>query len=377
MTASSPSVAIIGGGIIGCATAYYLAREGIRATILERSQPAAEASGANAGMCGRLAGLEAGTLDFLRPSVDLLWRAAEELDERFDFRREGRLLLALQESDLPELRHLATRASEAGLKTELLDGPAVRSLEPALAETVQGGLLVLEDGQLDPVKTTNAFANTAVRLGARLETGVEVQRLEAQGGRVVGLRTSDGPRAFDQVVLAAGAWSGGLAQTVGLGLPVTPGKGQMLATEPLPRFSGRVLRGPAVGMRQAANGEIIIGSTVEDAGFDKTVVPATIQSHFERMAAAVPALRSARIGRSWAGLRPMTPDSLPIIQAAPDLDGLWLATGHSRTGMSYGPGTGRAIADLILRGRSSLPLEQFTLDRFLTSGASTPRWNRE
>ena len=377
MSASSSSVAIVGGGIVGCATAYYLAREGIRATIFERSQPAAEASGANAGMCGCLAGLGAGTLEFLRPSVELLWKAAEELDERFDFRKEGRLLVAVEEQDLAEFRQLAERAAVAGVTVELLDGPAVRSFERALAEGVLGGLFVPDDGQIDPVKTTRAFAATAVRLGARLETGVEVTRLEVEGGRVVGLRTSDGPRAFDQVVLAAGAWSAGLAEPVGLSLPVAPGKGQMVATEPLPPLTGRVLRGPAVGMRQAANGEIIIGSTVENAGFDKTVVPETVRGHFERMAAVVPALRSAKIGRTWAGLRPMTPDSLPIVQAASGLDGLWLATGHSRTGMSYGPGTGRAIADLIVRGRTSLPLEQFRLDRFLASGAASASWNRE
>jgi glycine oxidase len=144
-----------------------------------------------------------------------------------------------------------------------------------------------------------------------------------------------------------------------------PGKGQMLATEPLPPLTERVVLGPITGLRQRRNGQVVIGSDVEYVGFDKQVQQATVNAHFERAVAMLPALREAHIGRTWAGLRPMSPDGLPIVGAAPGVDGLWIATGHSRTGMSYGPGSGCAIADLIARGTTSLPIGTFDPARFV------------
>lgn len=366
--ADTPDVIVVGGGIVGCATAYYLAREGLQPLLLERATTATEASGANAGMVGPIAGLESGTMDFLLPSLDLLWRATDELDQGFDLIQQGHLRLAADETDLAKLRHFVEAAEAAGIQAERLDGLATRALEPILSDRVIGSVHVPAGGQLDPVLATRAFELTARRLGARIETGVEVTGLETSGGRVVGVRTAEGVRSADGVVLAAGAWSAALAGTVGVEVPVRPGKGQMFATEPLPRLTGRVLRGPIVGMRQNRIGEVISGSTVEYVGFDKEVHSETIAEHHRLMSEIVPALKDARIGRTWAGLRPMTPDSLPIIGPAPGVDGLWLAAGHSRTGMSYGPGTGRAVADLIVHGRSSLPLERFALDRFTAVG---------
>lgn len=360
----SADVIVIGGGIVGCATAYFLAREGLRPLVLERTEVAAEASGANAGLIGAAGGLENDTLPFVRPSVELLFRTAEELDEPFEIQRSGRMILGFDEEDWAHQRALFERARAAGLRVELLDGPAARAAEPALGQDVLGAVHLPDDGQLDPAPATRALARAAERLGARIERGAEVGRLVASGGRIVGVETRDGLRSAPAVVLAAGAWSAHLAAGVGLALPVRPGKGQMLATSALPPFSARSFRGPMVSMSQRRSGEVIIGSTVEYVGFDKQVDPATIEAFFRSAGEALPALRSGKIGRTWAGLRPMTPDSLPIIGSAPGIDGLWLATGHSRTGMSYGPGTGRVIADLIAGRAPSLPIDRFGPDRF-------------
>ncbi len=159
--------------------------------------------------------------------------------------------------------------------------------------------------------------------------------------------------------MSAGGWSTALAATVGIRLPVEPGKGQILATEPIPPVTKRVLNSSGAGIRQNRRGEVIIGSTLEFVGFDKTVYPQAISDLLAEAARIFPTLRDAKVRDSWAGLRPMTPDTMPIIAPAPGIDGLWLATGHSRTGLSYAAGTGRAIADLILHGETPLPIERF------------------
>lgn len=360
----SADVIVVGGGIVGCTTAYFLAREGLNPLLLERSDVAAEASGANAGLVGATGGLENDTLAFVRPSVELLFRTAEELDEPFELQRSGRLLLAFDEDDWAHQRRVFELARAAGSRAELLDGRTAREVEPVLGEGVLGAVYLAGDGQLDPAPATRAFARAAERLGARIERGAEVTALVEARGRIVGVETRNGPRSAGAVVLAAGAWSAQLAAGVGLDLPVRPGKGQMLSVAGLPPLTARTMRGPLVAMSQRRNGELIVGSTVEYVGFEKQVQRETIDSFFRAAGEAVPAVRSARIGRTWAGLRPMTPDSLPIIGPASGLEGLWLATGHSRNGMSYGPGTGRVIADLIVGRAPSLPIDRFGLERF-------------
>jgi glycine/D-amino acid oxidase-like deaminating enzyme len=349
-------VVVIGAGIVGVATAYYLARAGVRCLVLERTGPAAEASGANAGFIGYAHGLETGTVEFVKASLSLLFELAEE-GEEFDLAREGYLLVALTRQQLDHLRELRRRAVAAGLRSELLEGTTLRALEPALGNGVLGGLYLADAGHIDPVRATLAFVNRARLRGAEFRFGVEVGRVVAEGDRVVGVEAGGDFYPSPNVVLAAGAWSKPLAATCGVNLPVDPARGQMLATVPLPPLTRRVIRGPEVGLRQNRAGEVVIGSTVE-------VDRETIQGLYEKAVGMVPKLGGAAIGRTWAGLRPMTPDLLPIVGPAPGIRGLWLATGHSRTGMSYGPGTGLAMAELIIYGRTSLPIYAFRPERF-------------
>ena len=370
--ARAADVLIIGGGIVGCTTAYELAKQGASVLVLEKTGIASEASGANAGMIGAATGIESDSADFVRASVALLYQAAEELPDSFDLVREGRMMVALTEADVPSRRAVYDDAIAAGFRAEWLDGPAARAVEPALGDAVLAATYLPDDGQIDPVLTTQAYARAAQRLGARIETGVTVTALLTAGGRIAGVRTLDGDYTSSQVVLAAGAWSAQLAATVDLDVPVTPGKGQMLATEPLPPLTGRVVRAAVLGIRQNTRGEVIGGSTVEYVGFDKTVDADEMRRRLDVLGEMIPALKRARIGRTWAGLRPMSPDSLPIVGAVQGIDGLWLATGHSRSGMSYAPGTGKAVADLIVQGATDLPLAKFAIDRFAATPVATP-----
>ena len=162
---------------------------------------------------------------------------------------------------------------------------------------------------------------------------------------------------------------------VGVEIPVIPARGQILLTEPAPRFIRRVVRGAEPAARQTRRGNVLIGSTVENVGFDKRVTTGMI-GHFARgVLQHFPRLRGLQVIRTWAGLRPATPDNNPIIQLLEEPAGFCLATGHSRRGICYAPGTGQLVAQMITGEPPSIPLEPFTLGRFAVrrpGGAATP-----
>lgn len=361
----SCKVLIVGGGVVGCACAYYLTRAGADVTLVDRTDIAAEASGASGGFIDWASGLSRGTLDFVYESIQLLKAAAKDLDD-FSFVLDGYLMVATDAPEVSGLRQRYEKARTADLHAEFLEGAEIRAFEPALSSDVAAALYMPDSGHVDPTRMTLVFARAAHRQGARLELGVEITRLETRHARICGAAAADHVYAADHVILAAGAWSAALAASVGLSIPVEPAKGQMLATAPLPPITSRVLNSSGAGVRQDRRGVAFIGSTLEFVGFDKTVSDAAIADLLADATRIAPALRHARVARSWAGLRPMTPDQVPIVCAAPGVAGLWLATGHSRTGLSYAAGTGKALADLITLGHTRLPVSRFDLARFRT-----------
>ena len=360
---------IIGGGIIGCASAHYLAARGIRSLVLERRGIATEASGANAGMIGASSGIPGKTLAHTKKSLELLARDAEELGRPVELVREGRVVLAASDAEWADIQEFAASRQREGIATHLLLPEALRDLEPGLGAGFVGAAFVPGDGHVNPFLLTHAYAAAARREGAEIRVGVEAIRLEISDDRVTGVHTQAGRIATARVVVAAGAWSGGLLAPLGVALPVRPGRGQMLVTEPLPPLTARVLRTNEIGIRQDVRGHMIIGSAVEDVGFDREVT-LPVLAYFSRLAIALlPALKPARIIRTWAGLRPMTPDSVAIIDTVPEVQGLFLATGHSRTGVTYAAVSAWLLAQLITEGTTDLPLDPFRLGRFAAAGA--------
>jgi len=365
-------VVIIGGGIIGCASAYYLVARGIRPTVLERRGLATEASGANAGMVGASGGIPGTTLAHTKKSLELLVKDAEELGRPVELVREGRVVLAAGEAEWAEVQEFAATRQREGVETHLLPSDDLRRLEPGLGPGFVGAAFVPGDGHVNPFLLTHAYAGAAQRHGAEIQLGVEAMRVEVSRGRVTGVLTQAGRIAAPRVVVAAGAWSRALLAPLGIPLPVRPGRGQMLVTEALPPLTPRVLRTPAIGVRQDVRGHVLIGSTVEDVGYNREVTLPTL-GLFSRLAIALlPVLKDARIIRTWAGLRPMTPDSLAIIDTAPGVEGLYLATGHSRTGVTYGPISAWLLAQLVAEGGTQLPLDPFRLGRFAQAEAGAP-----
>ena len=365
----TPDAVIIGGGIIGCASAHYLAARGIRSVILERRGLATEASGASAGMVGASVGIPGKTLAHTQKSLELLARDAEEFGRPVELVREGRVVLAADEAEWAEVQEFAAARQREGMETHLLGPDDLRRLEPGLGPGFVGAAFVPGDGHVNPFLLTHAYAGAAQKHGAEIRLGVEAISLEVSRDRVTGVLTPAGRIASPRVVVAAGAWSRALLAPLDIALPVRPGRGQMLVTEALPPLTPRVLRTPETGIRQDIRGHVLIGSAVEDVGYNHEVTLPTLGRFAHLAIALLPVLKDARIIRTWAGLRPMTPDGLAIIDAAPGVEGVFLATGHSRTGVTYGPVTAWLLAQLVADGETQLPLAPFRLGRFTAAEA--------
>ena len=367
---SSPDVVVVGGGVIGCSIARELARAGARTTVVERDEPGAHASWAAAGMlspqaeCSRPGPF----LDLLREARSLFPALARELREEtgidVGYREVGTLLVALTGEDEREIEARCAWQAGSGLPVERLDGAEARRLEPALSPAVRWALRFPDDHQVENRQLARALWHSAARAGAAFRTGQEAVALLARGGRVEGVQLAGGERVpADRVVLAAGAWAGRLA---GLprSLPVAPVHGQILAVHTSPPLLEHVVDSPRCYLVPRLDGRLLVGATVEETGFRKAVTPEGMLELLSGALEIAPSLARVPIVESWSGLRPGTPDDLPILGPDPGLEGLIYATGHFRNGILLAPLTGRLVSRLALGGSPSADLHAFRPDRF-------------
>ena len=379
MRLASADVVVIGGGVIGLAAAYYLAQAGKRVTLVERRGIGQEASGANVGLVTLFSGHSFDEPDpgpvyeLTRTSIDAYASLGQELGVDIEYEQCGGVVYAQTEGQLAVIRRAYEGYRAHGVPVEWLDARGIREREPAFfSERVLGGVFCPLNGQINPLMLCRAFARGARRLGARIMLGTTVQNVYHGNGRVRAVRTSEGDIPCEFAVNAAGAWAADIGEMVGQRLPVRPARGQLVLTAPLPRFIHRVISGAEPSARQTRRGNLIIGGTVEDVGFDKRVTPETIDDFARGVVSHYPGLAGLHVIRAWAGLRPATPDSKPIIQLCDEPARLCLAVGHSRRGICYGAGTGRLVADLITGARPFLDLGAFSLSRF-AGAESAPR----
>jgi len=361
---SSCEVLVAGGGIIGAACARALAPRGPRVLICEPGPEPAAASAASAGILGpqieradeslRALGLRARDLyDTLGPAL------TETTGVDIGLWREGIASLAFDEAEAERLRDAIAHQRQAGLRCDWLEPAEVAERFPATAPCL-GALFAPEDGAVDAPALTRALRADAQRCGAHT-LNARVQRLNTILGRATGVETSAGKIKAEHVVIAAGAWSPQI-EHLPRRLPVEPVRGQMAAA-PWPANMPRTVLYYDHGYVLARSGEAIFGSTMERVGFDGSVTAAGIA---EIMAAArrlLPQLPEAPT-RSWAGLRPLTPDGRPIVGADPDVRGLWYATGHGRNGVLLAGLTGEIIASLITTGKSEVEIASLAPERF-------------
>jgi sarcosine oxidase subunit beta len=355
----APDVVVVGGGIRGTSIAYFLARAGVRVTLIEKGFWAAGASGANVGLVNVSAKTPAHYTALSLRSAELYPAFVAELDADVDYQRDGYLLVAETDGEAESLARLATRQSQVpGVRIELLDARAARELEPALSPRLAAATFCPQDGNVDPLKLTVAVGRAARRHGAEVRLHQEVTGIRLRGGRVAAVDTPDGEIPTQAVVDAAGVLVPDFARMVGIEVPILPQRGQVFQIEALPPF----LRRPVQSIRQFRSGTIMVGTTNEFVGPDRRVTYEAAARVLARARRVVPALAPARVIRGWAGLRPMSPDGLPVYAAVPEVPGFYVAVGHS--GVTLAPITGQIFLDLITTGGTSVALAPYSLRRF-------------
>jgi glycine oxidase len=362
-------VLILGGGIIGLACARELAKAGLKVEMVERREAGAEASLAAAGMLAPLTESPAPGpfFDACRASRDLwpAWAAtlAEETGLSIEHDASGSLVVALEPAEEPALEQLAETARALGEPVEEITPETLAQWVPDIAPSVRLALRLPGDHRVDNVQACAVLAAAAARAGATLTYGFEVLRAErAAGGEGVRLIGRNGTREADRLVLAAGAWSGRIP---GLpALPVRPVRGQIVLVAGVAWPWGGSVRGlHAYAVRRGATG-LLVGSTTEEAGFDPHPTLAGAEDLLAFARRTFPGLAGARLEAVWAGLRPGTPDGLPILGPLPGWPAVLAATGHFRNGILLAPWTAREIARILTAGHAVEPTAPFAPGRF-------------
>jgi glycine oxidase len=342
---------VVGGGIIGLSLALALRKRALSVLLVERGEPGREASHAAAGMLAdypaemppALAPLAAASA---RMYPEFVHELQDESGMNVDLRDQGTILLRAQ--------------GEAEIGTALASPLA--ELEPALAATKYAAAY-LPERSVDPRALTAAVLKAAHHHGVDISSGAEVIEIAIAAGRAAGVRTTKTQYNAPIVVNCAGAWAGQLP----LGFPTRPVKGHMLAVVGAPVVCApvvrHVIRSPEVYLVPRSDGRIVIGSTLEDAGYDKRIDSSTIQRLHQAAIHLAPALAQARLHEAWTGLRPGTPDDLPILGAS-EIPGYFAATGHFRDGILLAPITAQIIGDLITGKPPEHDLSAFSPQRF-------------
>lgn len=362
---------VIGGGIIGGSVAWRLAAEGIKVTVLERGQVGQEASWAAAGMIAPQAEAE-GPGPFLdlclkgREAFDLIvdrLRHDSGVDPEYD--APGILYVALDERERAELEGRARWQRKLGLKIGELTGAQARRIEPKLTPQAIYALHLPDNRRIDNRKLTQAYLSAAMRAGAELRQGALVEAIVARNAHATGVRLGDGSvEEADVIVNAAGSWAGTIRGLEADAVRLRPIRGQIICFQGRPDLLGWAifsLRGYLVPRR---DGRLLAGSTMEEAGFDKSVTMAGIGRIVSGANALVPELASLPFREAWAGFRPATDDTLPVLGPSPALANVFYAAGHYRSGILLSALTGEIIADLVKGRTPPIDLAPFSAARF-------------
>jgi glycine oxidase len=370
-------VVVVGGGIIGGSIAFELSRRNLRVAVLDRQELMHEASWAAAGM--------------LSPAPDCpdaiplvpLGRASLALYPHFiaaveeasgmstGYRTDGALQILCHGDAERELSTLVALHHGLGLACEPLPLEEAREMEPALGRDARAAAFLPDEASVNTRALTAALLAAARAAGATLCPGVEVVSLVKDGKRCAGVKTAGGETfSTEQVVLAAGCWTSQLPEAAPYA-PMHPVRGQMVALRHTGKPIRRVLhseRGYIVPRNHASPQNLVVGSTLENAGYEKIVTSGGLEQILSAVNELAPCLAGAEILETWSGLRPGTPDQLPILGPA-DMEGLVMATGHYRSGILLAPVTAKLITEWITEGKVSLKWENFSPLRFMRGSA--------
>jgi glycine oxidase len=361
-------VVIAGGGVIGCAIAYYLTAAGAEVVIVERGELAGEASGAAAGLLippdravapGPFRDICLASLALYQPLIDRV-----ERESGVDVQPMASGILVVVQTPAREqlIRAHAEFQRDNGVTTRWVGAEELRELEPALSPNVCGAAYSSGDLNIDPGQVTRALAFAAKAGGAELRTNTMLTGFVGRGPRIIGISTNEGEIMADAVVLAAGPWTEVLAQRLNAKVPTPPVRGQMMA------YRSSELRHAIWGeegyLVPKRGGIVYAGATVEDVGFRKRTTPRALASLRRMATELVPSLRKAEVESEWAGLRPGSPDDLPILGKLPKRQNVYVASGHFRNGILLAPITGKLMTQLICGDKPEMSLRPFSPSRF-------------
>ncbi|MCY4661642.1 MAG: glycine oxidase ThiO [Acidobacteria bacterium] len=348
-------VVVVGAGIVGCAIAYELARRGARVQVVDRRDIGAGATQASAGVLAPYIEAHDGhaLLELASRSLELydefVSNVVEDSGATVQYVRSGTLEVALDEAGLAHLANVERMCSGRGVEAELLDAAAAREAEPHLAAAVRGGLRIGSHGFVGARDLTAALRSAAIVHEVSFHTATAATRVAADGE---GVRVETAGESFvcDTAVLAAGSWSGRIEVEGAEPLPVRPVRGQLLHLGwPAPAL-GRVVWAPGCYVVPWSDGSVLVGATVEEVGFDERATVAGIQALIDATGKVMPAVSEASFVTARVGLRPATPDRLPVIGRSTAIPGLVYASGHFRYGVLLAPLTAALVADIVVDG---------------------------
>ena len=371
---STKDVVIIGGGVIGCAIAYYLVKSGVEVTVVEKGDIGAEASSAAAGLLAPLGSLSGpGPLaDLLLASWSIYPALVPELEQasglHLAYEHSGSLRVARNPKNIDNLRKRMTTWQPLGLEMQWLTGDEARQREALLAPDISAAIYAPEEAQVKAPHVVKAFARAATNLDAKLCAYHKVIGMDFHENRVTRVCTDHGLEiACEHVIVATGAWTRDLERLLDISLPVEPQRGQILTLKQpssLPPPLKHIIFGEAIYLAPKNNGTIVVGATKEEVGFEKHLTAGGIGWLLSTAVRLLPGLEGAAIDQMWAGLRPKTPDNLPILGHAPSLENVILAVGHGSIGIMLSAITGKSIAELVTTGHVPEIIAPFSVERF-------------
>lgn len=380
-------VIVVGGGIIGCSVAYYLSKLGKKVLLVEKEDHAKGSAGATDGVIGYHTKKPGHQLDLAVESIAMFDSLAQELGEDIEYDKNcGGMQPVEDEMQWNILSEIAEEQRKSGVDIRMIGIEEAVKIEPQLSKKLFGALYSPTGGKVNPIKLTMAFAHGAKKLGAKIMTETAVTGLMIKGNKVIGIKTEKGNFYGEAIVNACGSWASSIAKMAGLEMPIKPRKGQLIVTEPIGFFMKCTLQcarynvikfrpetikdetvlklGSSLSIKQTKSGGLIIGSTRELIGYDRENSLEAIETILKRAVKFFPALKDVHFIRAFAGLRPYTPDGLPIIGEVKSISGFFMAAGHEGDGIALAPITGKLLAEEIVFGKASYPLEPFSPNRF-------------
>lgn len=381
-------IVVVGGGVIGTSIAYYLSKRGREVILLEKDDLAAGTSGAcdiDIILQSKNPGIH---LQLAMASAKLYENLEEELDFDIEYKATGGMILIENDDQMKVMKDFVRRQKAIGLQVELLDIKDAIKRQPGISPELVGSTYSPQDAHVNPMKLCEGFARAAKRHGAKIYLDTAVIDIKVAKDKVKSVLTNRGEIETKMVINAAGVYAPMIGKMIGLSLPIKPRRGQIIVTERVPKlvlhdvlcakyivakYNPELLKdadnpetrlGVGLSLSQTFDGQILIGATREFVGYNKSTTHEALKTVLKNATRLVPALKPIHAIRSFAGLRPYTPDGLPLLGPVDGIEGFIMAAGHEGDGIALSPITGKIISDMIVEGKTFIDIEPFSPMRF-------------